>query len=339
MARSLAPTRLELRAPHAHLTPELTSAWWQLGFAVRVAETIKAMAGNRPVMCAFEDTRDSQHALRAAEWLAGALDTSLVLAHVFDPGGVPVLPRREMALASVTEDDLERAARLGARRILERAAETVTDVAVHTEMPEDLPVPALLEAATAHDATLLVAGTAARAGLDRVLIGSVAGELAAHAPCPMIAVARAAALSEPGPIVAGYDGSTHSERAARHAARLAARMGRHLVLVHAAGEDEQVSIDPELPRALYAAAASSGEPTTNARDGFEVRLAVEEGHPVDVLAAVAREQAAPLIITGTRGRNAVTTALLGSVTAQLVRVAGRPIGMVSGSARNDPTTS
>jgi nucleotide-binding universal stress UspA family protein len=298
------------------------------------------MAGNRPVMCAFVDTRDSRHALRAAEWLAGALDTSLVVAHAFDPGGVPVLPRREMALASVTEDDLERAARLGARRMLERAAETVTDVAVRTEMPKGLPVPALLEAAAAHDATLLVAETAARAGPDRVLIGSVASELAAHAPCPMIAVPRAAALSEPGPIVAGYDGSAHSERAARHAASLAARMGRDLLLVHGAGGgDEEVSVDPELPRALYAAAASSGEPTTHARDGFEVRLAVEEGHPVDVLAAVAREQAAPLIITGTRGRNAVTTALLGSVTAQLVRVAGRPIGMVSASAGNDPTSS
>ena len=117
-------------------------------------------------------------------------------------------------------------------------------------------------------------------------------------------------------------------------------MGRDLALVHAAGSGkEQVSVDPKLPRQLYAAAASSGEPTRPTREGFEVRLAVEEGQPVDVLATIAREQSAPLIITGTRGRNVIATALLGSVAAELVRVAGRPIGMVSASAGDDPTSS
>ena len=83
-------------------------------------------------------------------------------------------------------------------------------------------------------------GTAARVGLNRILIGSVTRELAAHSPCPLIAVPRAAALEEPGPVLAGYDGSDHGLRAARHAAALAAQLKRDLVLVHVEPGDEVV---------------------------------------------------------------------------------------------------
>jgi nucleotide-binding universal stress UspA family protein len=183
----------------------------------------------------------------------------------------------------------------------------------------------LLDLADARWATLLVAGTAARAGIERVLVGSVSGALAAAAPCPLVAVPRGAALEEPGPVVAGYDGSDHSLRAARHAAALAARLGRELVLLHVTG-DEAVRPDEALARDLYAAAALD----------LEVRLAVEDGDPAQVLAAVAREEAAVLVVTGTRGRNALSSALLGSVSVELVGAAGRPVALVPASAGEFP---
>jgi nucleotide-binding universal stress UspA family protein len=90
-------------------------------------------------------------------------------------------------------------------------------------------------------------------GLDRILIGSVTSELAAHSPCPVVAVPRAAALEEPGPVLAGYDGSEHALRAARHAAALAAQLKRDLVLVHVAKRgDEVLSPDRELADELSA---------------------------------------------------------------------------------------
>ena len=52
-----------------------------------------------------------------------------------------------------------------------------------------------------------------------VLIGSVTSELAARSPCPVIAVPRAAAREEPGPVLAGYDGSDHGLREGRTAQR------------------------------------------------------------------------------------------------------------------------
>lgn len=282
-------------------------------------EVLGHTMGARPVMCAIEEGEASRHAVRAAAWLARALETELVLAHAFDPMAIPARPLPEMLAHGVTDGDLEQVARNASRLLLEHAAASVTGVEVATELVEGQVVAQLLRVADARWAALLVAGTAARAGIERVLIGSVSGELAAAAHCPLVAVPRGAALEEPGPVVAGYDGSAHSLRAARHAAALAARLGRELVLLHVT-RDKGVRADEELARELYAAGARS------------VRLTVEEGDPVQVLSAVAREQAAALLVTGTRGRNVLSSALLGSVSVGLVGAAGRPVMLVPASA-------
>ena len=290
----------------------------------------------RPVMCAIEEGDASRHAVRAAAWLAGALGAELVLAHGFDPMHIGARPRDEMLAQGITDDDLEHAARRAARLLLDHTAASVPGVDVATELVEGDVVTELLRLAEARRATLLVAATAALGGLERVLVGSVSGALAAAAPCPVVAVPRGAALEEPGPVVAGYDGSAHSLRAARHAASLAARLGRELVLLNVTG-DEGVRADEELARELYAAGVGGlgDDPGRPALD-LKVRLAVEDGDPVQVLAAVAREQAAALLVTGTRGRNALSSALLGSVSVGLVRAAGRPVALVPASAGEAP---
>lgn len=286
------------------------------------------------VLCAFEDKAIARHALRASAWLAHALETPLLIAHVFDPMGIGEPPIREMLERGVTVEDLERAAREGARRQLAAAADLVSDTDVQTELLEDQPIPGLLELAAGRGAQLLVTGTAARVGLDRILIGSVTSELAAHSPCPVVAVPRAAALEEPGPVLAGHDGSEHGLRAARHAAALAAQLKRDLVLVHVARRgDELVRPDRELADELYAAARAA--PRSEPREPLELAVNVvrESGDPADTLVRVARERAAALIFTGTRGRNALSSALLGSVSAGVVGVADRPVGLVPASVR------
>jgi len=284
-----------------------------------------------PVLCAFKDTVVARHALSAGAWLARSLDTPLILAHAFDPMGIALPPRRDMFVSSLTEDDLAKGARLRAQRELEAAAETVAGVEVRTELTEGVPESALLGLAGEHRASLLVIGSAGRAGLDRVLVGSLPAGIAVRAPCPVVVVTSDAALEGSGPLVAGYDGSERSLRAARYAASLAAQLRRDLVLVHATGNRKAGPIGPvlkRLQRELMADRSGAGH-------GFDVRLAREQGDPVQVLAGVAREQDAPLIITGWRGRNVLATAVLGSVTAALVATAGRPIGVVPAGA-GDP---
>jgi nucleotide-binding universal stress UspA family protein len=298
-------------------------------------EILGHVVGARPVMCAIEDGEESRHAVQAAAWLARALDTGLWVTHAFDPMAIPARPRREMLARGITDDDLEQVARRAARLLLRDAAASVTGVEVAIELVEGQVVPELLELADSHWATLLVVGTAARVGIERMLVGSVSGDLAAAAPCPVVVVPRGAALEEPGPVVAGYDGSPHSLRAARHAAALAARIGRELVLLHVT-RGEGVEADEELARELYAAGVSGLGDNPGRGLDLEARLAVEEGDPVQVLAAVAREKAAALLVTGTRGRNALSSALLGSVSTGLVAAAGRPVALVPASAGEAP---
>lgn len=291
------------------------------------------MPSPHAVICALEDTIVSNHALRASTWLARALGVGVVAVHVFDPMGVPSRPRREMVAAGIDDRDLERVARLNASRLLDHRAQEVGEPTLETELVEGRPVPELLRRATETRASLLVTGTATRAALNRVLIGSVASDLAARAPCPVVTVTRGAALEEQGPVLAGYDGSEHSLRAARHAAALAARLERSLVLLHVADGDERVDVAPSLADELATAAMRGlGEEPDRPSLDLKVSLAVEEGDAVEVLSQVARERSAALIVTGTRGRGALAAAVLGSVSAGLARAAGRPVAVVPASA-------
>lgn len=290
-----------------------------------------------PVICAYEDKPIARHALRAAAWLANALDTQLMVAHAFDPMGISVPPTREMVQRDVTTEELEAAGRQRARRQVEAAGDLVRGTNVQTELLEGSPAPSLLQFAAGRGARLLVTGTAARVGLERILIGSVTSELAAQSSCPVIAVPRAAALEEPGPVVAGYDGSEHGLRAARHAAALAAQLGRDLVLVHVTKSgDEVVRPDRELADELYAAAKAAPRSGPGGPLDLSVNVVRESGDPADTLVRVARERAAALIFTGTRGRNALSSALLGSVSAGVVGVTDRPVGLVAPNVRDLP---
>jgi nucleotide-binding universal stress UspA family protein len=290
-----------------------------------------------PVICAFEDKAIARHGLRASAWLAHALETPLVVAHVFDPMSIAVPPTREMLQRSVTVEELERSARERARRELEAAAHRISGPDVETELLEDHPVPGLLDVATRRGARLLVTGTAARVGLDWILSGSVTAELSTRAPCPVVAVSRAAALEEPGPVLAGYDGSDQALRAARHGAALAAQLGRELVLVHVARSgDEVVRPDRELAEDLYTAAAGAPRGESGRPLDLAVSVVRESGDPADVLVRVARERAAALIFVGTRGRNALSSALLGSVSAGVVAITDRPVALVPAGTLDAP---
>ena len=94
--------------------------------------------------------------------------------------------------------------------------------------------------------------------------------------------------------------------------------------------------DRELAGELYAAAAAAPRGEAGRSPDLSVSVVRESGDPADVLVRVARERAAALIFTGTRGRNALSSALLGSVSAGVVAVADRPVALVPASVRDAP---
>jgi nucleotide-binding universal stress UspA family protein len=254
--------------------------------------------GTRSIICAFDASEPAQLAVRTAGWLAEAMQATLEIVYVLDDGALTAVGRNGAGADPVMRDHIyalqEQRVRRRMRRKLAAAAAGLPGVQASQSVHDGRPVPTLHALAAERDAALLVAGTAARSGLDRVLAGSVSGSLAANAPCPVVTVPPAAAVAEAGPVLVGDDGSDHARRAVLHATALADRLQRDLV-----------------------------------------RMQVEDGDPVDVIASAGREQRACLVVTGTRGRGFVRAGLFGSVSTGLVQTAGRPVVLVPLSA-DDP---
>jgi nucleotide-binding universal stress UspA family protein len=195
----------------------------------------------QPVICAFEASAPARRAIEAAAWLAGALRAPLEVIHVFDAGAQAAVPRegglRDPVLRREVRLRLDERERARMHRMLQSVVEPLPGNDVETVVLDGLVVPTLHDAAAERRAVVLVSGTAARAGLDHVLEGSVAGRLAANAPCPVVTVPPDATIADPGPVLVGDDGSDHARRAVHHAATLADRLGRELIRMEADDDD------------------------------------------------------------------------------------------------------
>lgn len=186
----------------------------------------------QPIIGAVDISAPSPSAGDCARWLAVQSGAPLELVYVFDRGALAALPRIDPGTRKGLYDLQEE--RVLARAIERLATITAASPGIRTSatVAEGLPVPTLRELAAERRAGLLVTGTAAREGLEHMLQGSVAGQLAADAPCPVTVVPPDAAVGEDGPVLVGDDGSEHGRRAVDRAAVIAARLGREVVRMH-----------------------------------------------------------------------------------------------------------
>ena len=117
-------------------------------------------------------------------------------------------------------------------------------------------------------------------------------------------------------VVVGVDGSEHSARAVAWGAEQAALEGRRLALVH--GDRLVTASDPvhDVVRRRLAQATAH-------RPGLEVEAVLAEASSRDALVEASRT--ARLLVLGSRGRGAVRSALLGSVSAEVAQHAECPV--------------
>jgi nucleotide-binding universal stress UspA family protein len=120
--------------------------------------------------------------------------------------------------------------------------------------------------------------------------------------------------SSAGTIVVGLDGSRSSELALVWAIEQARLEHRDLTLVHAGAHE-----DPETGPALLARAR---EVVAQKGPGLTVHERLETGDPRELLVAVAT--GASMLVTGSRGRGLVHSALMGSVGLAVARHAPCP---------------
>lgn len=139
-------------------------------------------------------------------------------------------------------------------------------------------------------------------------------------------------------ILIAHDGSAGAERVVPFAVELAKSSGAELVIAHVdeqtigkgggsinAGDDD-----------LRASLRKRAEQLTQAglKTEFETRAEMLGG-PAHVLARIADDVGADLIVAGSRGHSLVGGLLLGSVSQRLLQIAHQPVLIVPESVRTD----
>jgi len=139
-------------------------------------------------------------------------------------------------------------------------------------------------------------------------------------------------------VVCGVDDSVHARAAARLAAALAERFELPLVLVHAvtaavpsrrgpAGPDVVPRFEDLRVRELDAARRLEEE-MRRELGARQLRVDIRRGPAAPCIAAVADEENAALVVVGCRGAGALSAAVLGSVTDEIVGSAPCPVVVV-----------
>lgn len=258
----------------------------------------------------------SERARVAAEWArALASATGLELAVI------GVVETDAPGAAHAVQEDLERRVGEPARaRGLSCSCRSVTGEArrVLTAQIEKL------------DAGLVIVGNTGRWRVARPPIGSVAGHLVHHSPCPVVVVPGPGGPVAGGRIVVGVDGSDGSATAAEWSAALADRTQASLTAVF---------VFPPLADSYPRPADVSNwhyihEP--EAREiveslevaGTDVDLRLIGANRVEGLLEVADEVDASLVAVGTRGFGGFHRLLLGGTALQLLHHSSRPVALV-----------
>jgi nucleotide-binding universal stress UspA family protein len=147
-------------------------------------------------------------------------------------------------------------------------------------------------------------------------------------------------------IVVGVDLSVPSEQAVDRAAGLALLHGAKLVLVHGQADDAPIEhVDNVMVAQLgEVSAAVRAEEAKRlgqlvaqlAGRGLEVELATRTGAPGEVVAQVASERHADLIVIGTHGHTGISRFLLGSVATAVLRHAPCDVLVCRGTSGPSP---
>lgn len=194
---------------------------------------------------------------------------------------------------------------------------------------------ALVDAA--HDVDLVAVGARGSGGFARLTLGSTAYRTAAHAPA-FVAVIAGDDTSGDGhrPLVVGIDHTPVSRRALRWALQEAERRASSVTVVHC----YQLPVDLAPAAALdqrrfvracaqaHAAATDLVDRVVGAAhipEGVEVGRIIDAGPPAGALLDHAKGR---LLVVGSRGQGALSRAVFGSISQQVLHHADDPVVVV-----------
>ncbi|MGH3390849.1 MAG: universal stress protein [Actinomadura sp.] len=274
----------------------------------------------------------SEHSLRAVEWAAEeAARRAAPLRIVYAIAPWLFDDRVDERVAAVRHW-LRDSGQEVIDRAVERARARVPDVAVSAELVPGGPARALI--AAAREAAMVVIGGHGAGGLTGVLLGSVALQVASHAPCAAVVV-RSLEPEVHREVVVGVDGSPTCTGAIgfafEEAALRMARLRAVLAWTHPAsagpGDMQPLVYDVEVvggdeERLLVECLAGWREKFPD----VEVVHDVIQARPTRALAGASA--GADLLVVGTRGRGGFAGLVLGSVSHAMLHRAHCPVAVV-----------
>jgi len=294
------------------------------------------------VLVPLDGSRVAERVLPFIKKLAGPLDMEITLIEVVSLTPEEVLgiaPRFVLETAESKRPEVQQYLETWAKELEACGIRTSTHVAIGEAAAE------IVAAAQRTGADLIAMTTHGRGGLARLLFGSVAEAVLRAAPVPVfllkMGATTSAAAPEPPPelgrILFATDFSDVAEGAWLTARSLAAVFEAELIVEHAIPPlPMHGDAPPEIISRYWAEARVEAERGL-ARLGVEagrlkLRTRLEEGRIADRILRAAAEERADLIVMGTAGRTGVRRVLLGSVAAEVVRLAQCPVVIV-GPAR------
>jgi nucleotide-binding universal stress UspA family protein len=288
------------------------------------------------IVLAFDFDAVTAPAIDCAVRLAARTDARLYLLHALELGARDASPEtapeveKASELFDLADDRIQR--RLSELRGEEAAGDFPTVECLRFGRPAE-EVAAFAEEV---GASLIVTGTHARAGVGRVLVGSVAEEIWRRAPCPVL-VTHEGGASSPGPVafhrvLVAFDGSRPATAALTVAALLAAR-------------DAEIDVVRVLERGVPGEASPSLETLERERARLQAaletvtlpgsarpRVIVQRGKAAAALAHRASGTRYDLVACGTRGHGGLARFLETSVARSLSKRAPNLLVVRDGSS-------
>ncbi len=210
-------------------------------------------------------------------------------------------------------------------KILRTAQEAFAEEGIEVEpvlirRSED-PADTILNLAKERLFDLIVIGNRAEPQAERFELGSTTDKVALYSKTPVLITKRETKISK---LLVAVDGSLQATNALKYALPLALKFKAEVTLLHVA-DVQLASLEPEVVRqigeSILADAASKIE-------GVAVKKQIEYGDPAKMINKVAKQGDYDLIVLGSRGLSSVKRYLLGSVSEDVSRHAGRSVLIV-----------
>ena len=298
------------------------------------------------ILCATDFSDFSNHTIGYGVALAKEFAAKLFVSHVIDLSSVAIYG--EFQLDPVGQQN----------RIVEDAAvqlkELTGDQPISWEplITVGKPADEISRAVEEKDIDLVITATRGRAGLKRIILGSVTERLMRTLTCPLLVVnspehkfvSTADQAIKIKKILVGCDFSPDSGQALKHALSLAQEFQAELHLAHVIEpptqpdlhkEDTPVSEEIQQDyRDLLTRKLKEMVPA-EARLWCTPQTGLLEGQPYEEIVAYAESKNIDMIVLGVRGHGLVKTLFLGSTTDRVVRRSPCPVLSVSLKVQNE----